>query len=155
MLRSDLLMALPFFHADYDAAGVSAEGIDLDQAAADVGKFLVPFKCQVIQAGLAVTETCGGATPGVVKYDKRPTAGSDASRGDGDIAAFNMAATAAGKFLYDKAGLGTVLEPGEEVVVEIATQPTGGTPAGHFVPCLLVQALPEVAANLSNLVETT
>ncbi|MBU2550231.1 MAG: hypothetical protein KKB20_17615 [Proteobacteria bacterium] len=153
MLRSDLPLFLPLWLPDWDAAGVVAAGIDLDQTAADVGKFSVPFKCEVLMAGLTIVETCAGTTPGVVKFDLRPTAGSDTSRGDGDIATFAMGTTAAGKVLYDKAGIGTTLEPGNEVVVEIATQPVTG-PAGQFIPFLLVKPVPETIANLDNMVET-
>jgi hypothetical protein len=135
---------------DYD----DVQAIDLDQAAADVSRFVVPFKCEVWQAQLHIIETCGGRTPGVVKFDKRPTLGSDSSRGDGDIASFAMGATAAGKVLYDNAGRATILYPGDEVVVEITTRPTSGSPAGHFVPMLLVKPIAEMDANLSDMVET-
>jgi hypothetical protein len=154
MLAEQVPIPLTFRHADYDAAGVVAAGVDLDQTAADVGYFSIPFKCQVYLAGLEITETCAGTTPGVVKMDKRPTAGSDTDRGNGDIATFNMGTTAAGKFLYDVAGRGTVLNPGEQVVVEIATQPVTG-PAGQFNPVLLVVPVPETMANMANAVETT
>lgn len=129
-------------------------GIDLDQAAADVARFVVPFKCEVHQAQLHITETCGGSTPGVVMFDRRPTLGSDSSRGSGDIASFAMAATAAGKVLFDNVARGTVLYPGDEVIVEITTRPTSGSPAGHFVPQLLVKPISEMDANLTDMVET-
>ena len=75
----------------------------------------IPF---LLLAGVVVTETCAGATTTpVVKFDRRPTAGSDTGRGDGDIANFVLGTTAAGKVLYDKAAVGTVLMPGDEVVV--------------------------------------
>ena len=150
MLRSDILISLPVDKfVDYD----NALGIDLDKVAADVAVFNVPFKCQVVQAALLITETCAGTTPGVVAMDHRPTAGSDASRGVADIANFAMGTTVAGKHLYDLVAVGTVLEPGEQVVVEIVTQPVTG-PAGHFHPILLVQQMPETQANLSNTVVT-
>jgi len=151
MLRSDIPVALPLHQfVDYD----DVKGVDCDQAAADVGLFSIPFKCEVFRAQLSITETCAGAsaTP-VVKFDKRPTAGSDTSRGDGDIANFACSTTAAGKHLYDEAAQGTVLEPGEEVVVELATRPVSG-PAGHFIPLLLVKYLPETVANMSDMVVT-
>jgi len=150
MLRSDNPVALPYeYFIDYD----DAAGVDLDQTAADVGYFLIPFRCQVVLAGLIITETCAGTTPGQVDFDLRPTAGSDVSRGAADIAHFAMGTTAAGKVLYDEAALGTVLEPGEEVVCEIKVRPVTGA-AGHFRPFLIVEYLPETLANLDNLVET-
>ena len=104
MLRSDLLMPLPLdLFVGYD----DAAGVDCDQAAADVGVFHVPFKCQVVRAQAVVTETCaGGTTTPIVKFDKRPTAGSDTGRGDGDIANLVLGTTAQGKVLYDEAAPG-------------------------------------------------
>jgi len=134
---------------DYD----DAAGIDLDQAAADVARILVPFNCVVFLAALIITETCAGTTPGVVKFDRRPTAGSDTSRGDGDIASFAMGTTAAGKVLYDEVAKGTKLNAGDEIVVQITTQPVTG-PAGHFEPVLLVKPAEETKANQTDLVVT-
>ena len=151
-MRSDLPIALPLnLFIDYD----DPLGVDADQAAADVGVFQVPYKCEVVQAGLMITETSeGDTTKGVVDFDKRPTCGSDTDRGDGDIGHFVMGTTSAGKVLYDKVAIGTVLYPGDEVVVQLSTAATGTNKAGHFRPFLLVQHIPEVVANLSDMVET-
>ena len=128
-------------------------GIDLDQSPADVAHILVPFKCEVVRAQLTVTEVCAGTVKGVVAMDKRPTAGSDASRGAADIASFAMGTTAVGKVLYDEVAKGTILYPGDEVVVEIVTQPTDAA-TGHFEPELLVKPLSESLANLTDMVAT-
>ncbi|OPY17011.1 MAG: hypothetical protein A4E74_01544 [Syntrophus sp. PtaB.Bin075] len=150
MLSPDLPIALPCnYLIDYD----DPVGIDLDQTAADVAVFVIPFKCEVVLAELAISETCAGTTPGQVDFDLRPTIGSDTDRGAADIAHFAMGTTAAGKVLYDKVAQGTILYPGEEVVCEIKVQPVTN-PAGHFRPVLLVRYLPETLANLSDMVET-
>lgn len=151
MLRDDILIPLLLdLFIDYD----DVAGVDCDQSPADVGVFHVPFKCEVVRAQLVVTETCAGSsTTPVVDFDKRPTAGSDTNRGAADIAHFVMATTAQGKVLYDEAALGTVLEPGDEVVVQLTTAAVG-TPTGHFRPQLLVKMIPETKANMSDLVET-
>ena len=153
MLRSDLLISLPLdLFLDYD----DTAGIDCDQTPADVGVFHVPFKCQVVRGQASVTETCAGATTTpVLKFDKRPTAGSDTSRGDGDIADLVLGTTAQGKTIYDEVAIGAVLEPGEEVVVEVAVQATGTGAAGHVRPELLVQQMPETKANMADMVVTT
>lgn len=153
MLREQLPIPLPFHYAaDYD----DAAGIDTDQAAADVGFFSVPFKCEVFLAQLIIRETCGGSTTTpVVDFDKRPTIGSDTDRGAADIAHFICGVTAAGKVVYDEVGVGTVLYPGDEIVVQIVTQPTGAGAAGHFIPVLLVVPIPESIGNLTDLVATT
>ncbi len=155
MIKDDVLIALPLHLAvDYD----DALGIDTDQPAADMGTFIVPFRCEVFLAGAVVTEVCCGAdTTPEVDFDLRPTAGSDTDRGDADIAHLVLSTTAAGKVMYDRAALGTVLEPGSEVVVELAVAATdAGTSlqTGHVKPFLLVKCLPEVLANLDDLVET-
>ena len=152
MLRSDLLIPLPLdLFIDYD----DALGVDCDQTPADVGVFHVPFKCEVVRAQASVTEGCaGGDTTPVLKFDKRPTGGSDTGRGDGDIANLVLGTTPQGKTLYDEAALGTVLEPGEEVVVEVAVQATGTGAAGHVRPELLVKMLPETKANMADMVAT-
>jgi len=151
MLRSNEPIALPLHqHVDYD----DGEGLDLDQAVGDMGSFVIPFKCEVLLAGLVVTEVCAGTVTPVVKYDKRPTAGSDVLRGDGDVANFVLATTAAGKVMYDQAEMGDILEPGEEVVVELVAKASGGTPTGHVKPFLLVAYLPETKTNLTDMVQT-
>lgn len=151
MLRSDILIALPLLiEKDYD----DAAGVDMDQAAADVGSFIVPFRCEVFLAGAVVTEVCAGSTSTpVVDFDLRPTAGSEASRGAADIAHLVLATTAAGKVIYDRVAKGTVLEPGQEVIVQLVTAAVG-TPTGHIKPFLLVKQVPETIANLTGMVET-
>lgn len=152
MLRNGEPISLPCIYlVDYD----DTAGIDCDQAAADVAVFIVPFKCAVLEAGAVVTETCaGGTTTPVVDFDSRPTAGSDTDRGSADIAHLALSTTAQGGVMYDEVAVGTELEPGEEVVVQLTTAATGDGKAGHFRPYLLVEQLPEVNANLSNKTET-
>lgn len=152
MLRSDIPVSLPLhLFVDYD----DAQGVDCDQAPADVGVFTVPFKCGVLRAQAHITEDCGGtATTPVVKFDKRDTAGTNTGRGDGDIANLVLSTTAAGKAMYDEAAQETLLYPGEEVVVELTTRATGTNAGGHFIPSLLVKHIPETQANLSDTVET-
>jgi len=152
MLRSDLPIALPYcWYVDYD----DTAGLDMDQATGDKGYFVIPFRCQVVLAGAVVTETCaGGDSTPVVAFDKRPTAGSDSERGDADVANLVLATTAAGKVMYDEDAIGDILEPGEEVVVELVTAAAGDGKAGHIRPFLLVEYLPETLANLADMVET-
>jgi len=152
MLTQRLHQALdPVYIIDYD----DVQGIDLDQTPADVAVFQVPFNCVVVRAQAVVTEVCAGsATTPIVKFDLRPTAGTDTDRGDGDIAEFNFGTSALGTVLYDAVAAGTVLNAGEEVVVQI-TQKASGTPTGHFRPLLLVSYDPETLANMTNLSATT
>lgn len=153
MLGSDIVIALPYaYGVDFD----DLAGIDCDQSAADMGHFIIPFRCEVVLAGLVVTETCsGGTTTPVVDFDLRPTAGDDTSRGAADIAHFVLGTTAAGKVLYDLAAIGTVLEPGQEVVCELNVAATGSPKTGHVRPFLLVKYRAETLANLTDMVATT
>jgi hypothetical protein len=65
----------------------------------------------------------GGA--GVVRFDKRTTFASDTGRGTGDVATINLATSqAAGSVVY-KDGLNVTVNPGEEVVVTVATASAG------------------------------
>jgi len=152
MLGSDLLISLPFTP---EVALDDVTGIDMDQAAADVGVFPIPFKCAVHEAGAIVTETCAGAdsTP-EIDFDKRPTAGSDTDRGAADIGHLILSTTAAGKVMYDKVAEGTILYPGEEVVCELKVASVGVGKTGHVRPYLLVKQIAENDANLSDKVLT-
>ena len=154
MLSNEVTSLPCHYIVDYD----DAAGIDCNQTAADVAIFPVPFKCQVYLAGLVVTETCAGTTSTpVVKFDKRVTAGSDTSRTDGTLGALTLSTTAAGKMMYDTVARGEaagILEPGEEVVVQLVTSATGTGAAGHIRPVLLVKYWAETAANLADMTET-
>lgn len=130
-------------------AAAGAAGADLT-ATGDKVVFSVPFKCEVAAAQLAMTATAGGS--GVVKFDIRPTAGSDTSRGDGDLAVIKVLTTAAGKVLYKEPASRITLLPGQEVVVEATT---GCTTTGTGRPMLLVKPVPERRTNLSAMVATT
>lgn len=145
-------VALPCnYLVDFD----DTEGIDMDQGAGDIAVFPIPFKCTVAYAAMMVTEVCAGSTSTpVLKFDKRPSAGSDTDRGDGDIGEIKLLTSAPGVFMYDLVGIKEALEPGEEVVVEL-TIASVGTPTGHARPVLVVYPRDEMWENLLNAVLTT
>ncbi len=151
MLQQGIMALLLHLIVDYD----DALGVDMDQSAADIGVFDVPMKCEVIEVGAIVKETCGGdTTTPIVDFDLRPTAGSDTSRGAADLGHLVLATTPAGKVMYDKVGRGTILYPGQEIVCQLTTAATGSNKTGHVQPYVLVKPLDEVKANLANMVET-
>jgi hypothetical protein len=151
MLGNQIVSLPCVYLVDYD----DTAGVDADQAAADVAVFVIPFKCRVLYAGIAVTEVfAGGDSTPVVDFDSRPTCGGDGSRGAADIGHIVGGTAAAGTFLYDKAGVDEVLEPGEEVVVQLTTAAAGSGATGHFRPVLVVAPLAETMANLDNASET-
>ena len=127
-------------------------------SATDIHIFTIPFRCKPIRAGFTITTTVSSYVSAVVKFDRRPTAGSDTSRGNGDVGALTIVTTtAAGKAVYENtdyvdAGTGAwvaSLDEGEQVVVEVTT---AATSAGAGVPWLLVEINPERPANNSAMV---
>jgi len=122
-------------------------------SAADIHTWTIPFRCRPIRAGVSLTTTVASSVSVVVKFDKRPTAGSDSSRGDGDVGTITIPTTAAaGKAYYENtdyvaAGTGSwveTLNEGDQVVVQVAT---ASDSAGNGIPWLLVEVDPEQPAN--------
>jgi len=156
MLRSAELVSLPFRYLE---TGVTVDdtkmAIDFPgHATGDLGIFEIPFKCEVAGTALLIKEGTSDADIRV-KFDKRPTAGSDTSRTDGtlgDIILGTSGASEAGAFVYDDAGAMTVLQPGHEVVAQLIT--TDSCTTGMAWPFLLVRQVPETMANWTNAQET-
>lgn len=120
---------------------------DLDTAG-DKIIFSIPHKCVVLRAQLLVTSTDAGG--GTVKFDKRPTAGSDTGRGDGDIATLTVpASNQQGKMLFEEPSSALTLVPGDQVVVEVTSDPGAGA---TMVPMLLVLYVPETTENMTDMV---
>jgi len=159
MLRSGEPISL-VFKMNESGTTVDNDGVDLaghatgttTDEAGDIGKFVIPYKCEVHIAQLVVTEGMGG-TPRL-KFDHRPTAGSNTARGEGDIGDINLGVTgvsAEGDVAYDEVAKGTILDPGDEVVVRVVT---GATGQGTVWPQLLVKYMPETPANISSMQAT-
>lgn len=120
-------------------------------ALADIGDWAPGYEPHIIRAvALVITNTIGAA--GVVKVDKRPTAGSDTDRTDGTVAVINLATTHdAGEVVY-KDGLSVLIKPGEEVVFEVTDITVAGDTA-HLI--LFVEKSPENPANNTKMLKTT
>lgn len=116
----------------------------------DKGK-LTPGYVPLIIRAVAVVCKADPTAAGVVKIDKRPTAGSDTGRGDGDIAVINIAATHSQGDVVYKDGLNVELRPGEEAVVDVTSAVTGLTSADVI---FLVEPRWEVPGNISALKES-
>lgn len=120
--------------------------------AADIGDWAPGYFPAIIRAAAIVFTTAVNAT-GQVKLDKRPTAGSDTSRGDGDVATLNYTTTtgAQGKVVY-KDKLDVAIAVGEEVVWQVTdATPTAG--AGHLV--MVVEVRHDTPANEADMAATT
>jgi hypothetical protein len=117
----------------------------------DKATIAVPFKCEVAMLFVLVTGTSAHATAAVIKFDKRVTAGSDTGRGDGDVGAISKTASLdqQGKYLYERPATRVLLEPGQEVIVEVTT---AQGEALTFTAGLLVRESPEDPANIAAMV---
>lgn len=129
---------------------IVARAVDLNSLG-DKGNWapgLFPVKIR----GVALLVGNDIAAAGVVKVDKRPTFGSDVSRGDGDIAILNLAvAHTGGKVVY-KSGIDVILNPGQQLVFEV-TDVTGAADVGDLV--IMYEPLWERPGNFSAMVATT
>jgi hypothetical protein len=108
------------------------------------GKWAPGFHPHIVRAVMAVITNAIG-DPCVIKVDKRPTAGSDTSRGDGDVAVLTISTTngALGNVCYAD-GLDVEIKPGEEIVFEV-TDAAAASDAAHLI--LLVEPRWEVPGN--------
>lgn len=119
---------------------------DLDTAG-DKATFTIPQKCEVLRAQLVVTSTDAGG--GTVKFDKRPKAGSDTGRGDGDVAVLTIPASdQQGKVLFEEPSSHIILEAGDQVVVEVTSDPGAGA---TMVPQLILLYIPETTENQADM----
>lgn len=83
----------------------------------------IPYKCIVERVFAVVEEASTHATGFVIKFDNRPTAGSDTGRGDGDVGALTKTVSVSqqGKMLYEEPSSTITLNEGEQVVAEVTT----------------------------------
>ena len=169
-------------HPRYKTAALEASGVDLN-ATEDEAWFDIPFKCNVVYAGLVVRTVV--ATAATVKFDRRHTAGSDGSdRTDGTIATIVLPdGTAVGTMVYDKVAQSSLTKAAADLLITAATCRAGGGywdgtycknhsygelqpgnevvvqvaasgGSGNATPMLIVDILGETMANLDNVLET-
>lgn len=123
---------------------VAAATLDLTSTG-DKARY-APGLSPVIVRGVVIQLNAIPGDAGVVKGDKRPTFGSDTSRGDGDVFVLNMTTShAAGNSVY-KMGLNATLNPGQELVIEV-TDASAAVNAAKIT--LLVEPSPEQPANIT------
>lgn len=116
-----------------------------DKATWNPGKFP-----HYVRGAMLVAKTAG-AEVGVVKFDKRITAGSDAGRGDGDVAILNVPNPFAQGRVLVKENIRVLVRPGEEVVAEVTDAVAGITSCDLI---LIVEVCPEIADNIAAITET-
>jgi hypothetical protein len=98
---------------------------------------------RIVALVAVVTNALGGA--GVIKFDKRPTYGSDTGRGDGDVGSLALPdTTAIGVVIYKEVNI--TLNPGQQVVAEVTDATAGSDTADVYI---VVEYLPDRPANFS------
>ncbi|HYE94550.1 MAG TPA: hypothetical protein VEA38_26180 [Terriglobales bacterium] len=113
----------------------------------DKATFTIPVKMEWYRSQLVIESTSSHATQAVVKFDKRPTAGSDTGRGDGDCGVITKpASNVQGKVIYDEPASteSVMLDEGDQVVVEVTT---ANGDACNAVAQLIGRVIPESKAN--------
>ena len=125
---------------------------DLNSVADVTGATYAPAFLPVWVVGVAaIIDNDVGAT-GVIKFDKRPTFGSNTNRGDGDVGVLNLTtAHLQGKVVY-KYITPVKISPGEEVVAEV-TDATAASDTADII--LLLSSSAEVPGNIASMVLTS
>lgn len=109
----------------------------------DKATITISERCKVERVFCVVEGT--EATAATVKFDKRPTAGSDTGRGDGDVGVISFGASnQQGKMLYENPTTTILLDEGDQVVVEVTVASTG---AKNTVAGMKVSRVAETPAN--------
>jgi len=126
------------------------ESIDTS-ATGDKAVFNIPFKARLYR--VEAMPNTNEATACTVKFDYRPTPGSDTGRGDGDAGVINFPAeNKQYTWLYDKAERGLELDAGSQVVVEVTS---ASTASKSLAVRVLVDYLPETEENFPSYWEET
>jgi len=165
----------------YSTAALEASGIDFN-ADSDQAWFDIPFKCNVLYAGVTVTVVIAD-DDAVVKFDRQNAAGSATGRTDATIADIVVPdETAIGTFVYDKVAQDSLTKAAADLLTTAATCRTAGGywdgtnckphpygelqpgnevvvqivsgTTGKFQPILVVEVAEEVFGNLDNVLET-
>jgi len=166
----------------YSTAALEASGIDFN-ADSDQAWFDIPFKCNVLYAGVTVTVVIAD-DDAVVKFDRQNAAGSATGRTDATIADIVVPdETAIGTFVYDKVAQDSLTKAAADLLTTAATCRTAGgywdgtnckphpygelqpgnqvvvqvsasSATGNAIPILVVEVAEEVFGNLDNVLET-
>ena len=145
-------------HNPFFLIGTGTAGADIAvTSAADIYTFTIPCKCRPLRSGFTVGTTVSASDAPVIAFDRRPTAGSDTSRGAGDVGEVTLTTTSAqGQVYYEDNDGGTnwtttLLNEGDQVVVQVTT---ASDSTGGGGPWLMLEYIPEVAGNNTVMNET-
>lgn len=136
---------MAYTHSKYEVVVATDASL---ASAADIGDWAPGYVPHYIRAA-ALVLTTSPDDAGQVKVDKRPTSGSDTSRGDGDVAQIDYTTDEdQGEVVYID-GIDIKVSPGEEVVFEVSdATPTAG--AAHLI--LYVEPSWEIPGNNSSMI---
>jgi hypothetical protein len=129
-----------------------ARRADLNSAADVTGGTWAPaFQPMYVVGVAAIIDNDIGAA-GVVKFDKRPTFGSDSGRGDGDVGVLNLTTAHLQGMVVYKRVTPIKISPGEEVVAQV-TDVAAASDTADLV--LLLSPSPDHPANMPDMVAST
>lgn len=95
--------------------------------------FTPAFPSEIVEFGVIITTALVG-TGLVLKVDKRPTAGSDTGRGDGDLGTCTPGvAAAAGAVIRSRPNNPGLVNPGQQAILELTTGGSSGAGIGFIV----------------------
>lgn len=129
-----------------------AAAADLNSVADVTGASFAPGYMSYIVRAVAVVINNDIGAAGELRIDKRPTAGSDTSRGDGDIAIITLDTVHTGGTVVYQDGLNVRLDPGEEAVAQV-TNATAASDTARII--LYLEPTWERPANNTAMVATT
>jgi len=117
----------------FGGAGATS-GVSLS-ATGDKYVFAIPFKAKVRKSFIIPQTNASGATGVIVAFDRRLSAGSDTSRGNGDCGALSATASTSyrGKMIYAEPSADITVNEGDEIVCQCisANEEDLGTHAGN------------------------
>ena len=127
---------------------LSSAQFDINSAT-DKATLTIPFKCRVYRAQvISASAATGGAS---IHFESYVT--SSTVRGAADIADITLPASSVlGLAYFDNVARGTILDVGQQVIVQVVSEGSGGSTYAYAQ--LIVDYIPEVEGNQAKMVET-
>lgn len=119
---------------------------------ADIATFPIFKKYRVHMVAAVVNGSSDHATAFTIAFDKRPTAGSDTSRGDADCGQVSKTASTSqqGKMLYDFPSSVVTVDEGDQIIAQVTV--ANGEACAVDVGVVL-EYIPDVVTNNTACVE--
>lgn len=127
--------------------GVTGAKLDTISAGDVFAVAVIPYTtCKLRRVGFTVgTVAAGTTTTPVIKVWRGTIADADL------IATLTISTTAAGNCVYEEPSDEVLIEGGDIITFELDVVDAGGTPTSEGFPFVLVEPVPETAANVSTM----